>query len=193
MQQPTQRKQSRFWRFVYAWWPRVLRVLERIRVHSERQEFLRGTLAKPFSPHEIEAYLLRQGYEHVILAWMDPGELLSMRKVDREIYQYHFRLFSDGEIRCHYEFSSEGNPWGHVTEQSFEPRAAEFDALLGEYLVKTGLSPDLKKGPEAEAPSPIAMTVGTLGTENSEFDRGHAVSTPAAAHALAGEVRDSIE
>jgi hypothetical protein len=123
-----------FWRMAYKFYPPFLRVLERIRFHRERQPFLLGKLKSGIHIQELEAHALAQGYEHVLLAWMDPGELLSMRKVDREIYQYHLRVFDDGEIRCHYEYSSEGNAWGHITEKCFEPRSSEFKAHLGHFL-----------------------------------------------------------
>lgn len=86
---------------------------------------------------ELQQHLALQGYESAVLAWKDPGELLSMRKIDKEIFQYHVRLFDDGEIRCHYEFSSEGSPLGHVTESCFEARPEEFKAHLLDFVKST--------------------------------------------------------
>lgn len=93
-----------------------------------------GRLARGKYIQDLQEHLEAQGYETAILAWQDPGELLSMRKLDNGIYQYHIRVFVDGEIRAHYEFSSEGNPLGHVLEWRFEPRTLDFQNFLGDYL-----------------------------------------------------------
>lgn len=122
------------WKFIYVVYPPILRVLEKIRIHSFRQDFLLGVLKKDANISEIKKFLQSHNYEDVILAWKDPGELLSMRKIDQKIFQYHIRIFNDGEVRTHYEYSSEGNPWGHVFEKCFEPRSEYFKSLLMEYL-----------------------------------------------------------
>ena len=124
-----------FWKCAYVVYPPFLRALEKLRLHHERQPYLRGSLHPNQTPQALEAHLKSQGFENAILAWRDPGELLSLRKIDREIFQYHIRLFSDGQLCCHYEYSSEGNPFAHVTEKSFEPRESEFESFLGHYLV----------------------------------------------------------
>lgn len=127
-----------FWKMVYKYYPPLLRGLERFRIHHHRQDFLLGHLVIGKSHDELKLSLNQIGYEDVILAWRDPGEILSMRLIDpdpgRSIYQYHFRLFSDGEMRCHYEFSSEGNPIGHVLEIGFESRPEIFHAHLVGYI-----------------------------------------------------------
>ena len=86
---------------------------------------------------EFWAYLLSPEYEDAVLAWKDPGEVLSMRKVDKLIFQYHLRIYVDGQVRGHYEYSSEGNPWRHITEQKFEPASEYFRPLLNNYLKRT--------------------------------------------------------
>src|ERR1051326_4795665 len=125
---------SIWWRTVYVLYPPLLRVLERIRIHSGRQDFLFGRFTPGYTPAQLEKFLTDEGFEPSILAWRDRGEVLSMRKVDRDLFQYHIRLFSDGELRGHYEYSSEGNPWAHVTEKCFEPRREYFERLLGPFL-----------------------------------------------------------
>ena len=123
-----------FWDYVYIIYPPVLRKLEKIKVHNKRQEFLLGFLKKEVSVEEVNTYLSRQGFEKAILAWKDPDEAVSMRKIDLKIYQYHIRVYKDKEVRGHYEYSSEGNPWGHVREKCFEPRQEYFKSLLRDYL-----------------------------------------------------------
>jgi hypothetical protein len=129
----------------------LLRVLEKLTFLKRRQPFHVGFLAKDYSVKEISSHLeTHHGFEPAILAWIDPGESLSMRKLDNGIYQYHVRIFSDGEVRCHYEFSSEGNPLGHVLERHFEPRTEEFTRFLEPFLVQKQIT--------SEAQAELAVT-----------------------------------
>lgn len=93
-----------------------------------------GNLRNTKSLNNLRDHLIKQGYEQVHLAWRDTGEILSMRKVDGEIFQYHIRLFSDGEIRGHYEYSPEGSPIKHVKRTCFEKRVHYFNKLLNEFF-----------------------------------------------------------
>jgi len=121
---------SKLWKVVYFLYPPVLRVLEKVKVHNLRQDYYLGQLSTNYKIEELSSYLQSQGFEPAILAWKDPDELVSMRKVDQGIYQYHLRVYSDGEVRGHYEYSSEGNPWGHIFEKCFEARKEFFESLL---------------------------------------------------------------
>ena len=125
---------SNAWRVVYRAYPPILRVLERLRFHRGRQPYLLGELGASSTPEELGSYLTSRGFEPAILAWKDDSEILSMRKIDDKRFQYHLRLFPDRKIHGHYEYSSEGDPWGHVTEKVFEPRETFFRELLGKYL-----------------------------------------------------------
>jgi hypothetical protein len=127
---------SSSWKVVYATYPPLLRILERLRVHSGRQPYFLGNLNPKYRFDELRAYLLSKGFEPAILAWKDTDEILSLRKVDKRIYQWHLRLYSDGEIRGHYEYSSEGNPIGHVLNAAFRRDDESLISILGEYLVR---------------------------------------------------------
>ena len=120
------------WRIIYALYPPLLRMLEKLKIHRGRQPYLVGFLKGEISA--LKNYLEREGFEDAILAWKDEGEILSMRKINDEIYQYHIRVFDDGEIRAHYEYSSEGNPWGHVREHHFVPKKRFFSELLEHFM-----------------------------------------------------------
>ncbi len=95
-----------------------------------------GRLNPKYSRENLKDFLLAKGFELTKISWHDPGEALDMRKVDKEIFQYHIRLFADGEIHAHYEYSPEAHPWGHFWESRFGPETEFFDELLGEYLVE---------------------------------------------------------
>lgn len=125
------------WSVLYRVWPPCIRTAEYLGFHNVRQRFLLGRLNVNFKKDELERFLVEQGFERVVIAWRDPGEVLSLRKVDNKIFQYHVRLFLEGEIRAHYEYTPESSPWGHFWEAHFEPRKEFFTKLLGEYLIKT--------------------------------------------------------
>ena len=117
-----------------------MRILEKLKFHTGRQPFLLGILNEKYNQDDLRQYLETKGFGNAVLAWKDSDELLSMRKVDKRIFQWHIRLHSDGEIRGHYEYSSEGNPYGHIFQKVFRPETESFVFLLGDYLV-----PDSRK------------------------------------------------
>ena len=126
------------WRVVYKMYPPFLRVLEKLGAHSGRQPFVVGKLNSKYGVEDLRRLLTSAGFEQAILAWRDSDEVLSMRKVDERVFQWHIRLYTDGEVRGHYEYSSEGSPWRHVVEykEAFKPDTEFFAVLLGDYLVQ---------------------------------------------------------
>jgi hypothetical protein len=130
------RAYSPLWILMYKGYPPLLRVLEKLRIHKKRQDFLIGHTKKKTRFSVIKRHLGKQGFEDAVLAWKDPGETISMRKVDPkdQRFQYHIRIFSDREVRCHYEYSSEGNGIGHIFESVFEKREKEFKKFLEGFL-----------------------------------------------------------
>ncbi|MES2087965.1 MAG: hypothetical protein V4467_03140 [Patescibacteria group bacterium] len=124
-----------FWNIAYRVWPPCIRTAEKLGFHNFRQKFLLGRLNSQFNKSELAKLLYAAGFEAAVIAWHDPGQVLSMRKIDSEIYQYHLRLFVDGEIRAHYEYSPESHPLSHFLEARFEPRTEIFKEFLGNYLV----------------------------------------------------------
>ena len=101
--------------------------------HSGRQEFHIGYIKNNLDLKFIINFLKNKGFEPSICSWKDDGEVLSLRKC-KDKYQYHLRLFSNGEIRGHYEYSPEGNPMGHLLGRCFEPWEKYFREILQEIL-----------------------------------------------------------
>ena len=124
-----------FWNFAYRVWPPCIRTAEKLGFHSFRQKFLLGHLNANYNKESLEKMLRERGFERAIIAWRDPGEVLSMRKIDQNVFQHHLRLFIDGEIRAHYEYSPESHPLDHFLEARFEPQTEFFRNLLGNYLI----------------------------------------------------------
>ncbi len=119
----------------YKVWPPCTRLIEWCGFHRYRQKYLLGRLAPRYKKVDLKNFLKSKGFEHAILAWKDPGEVLSMRRIHNRIFQHHVRMFFDGEVRAHYEYSPEHHVIKHFFEAHFEPETEFFRKLLGEYLV----------------------------------------------------------
>ena len=104
-------------------------------MHNFRQHYLLGHLNSNYNKDALAGLLTDNGFEPALIAWRDPGEILSMRKIEKHIFQYHIRLFIDGEIRAHYEYSPESHPIDHLMETRFSPETDFFITLFGRYLV----------------------------------------------------------
>lgn len=126
-----------FWR-VYSPYHPMLRdsviALSLIR-NRGRQPFLLGRVAPHLSIEEFVSYLTQNGYAYHRVAWEDDGEIVSLRYVKNFSHQYHVRVFEDGEVRGHYEYTPECYPILHLWDVGREDRRENFLALVGERLI----------------------------------------------------------
>lgn len=122
-----------FWKFIYSFWPYVLRTYE-IFFHHHRQDYLIGRLISPKNKKDLKNHLKKHGFERAIIALKDPGEILNMRKREGKEFQYHLRLFNDSEIRAHYEYAPEAHPITHCFNVKQESKKKHFQELLKGYL-----------------------------------------------------------
>jgi len=95
--------------------------------HKGKQKYSIGFLKKGVN---LRKYLERNGFENDDYAWIDNGEVLSMRKIDKLYFQYHIRLFDDGELKGHYEYIPDGFPIKHWREVCFKNKKGYFNSLL---------------------------------------------------------------
>lgn len=125
-----------FWVAIKPIFPYIRDILVKLRVikHPGRQKFLIGKLAPHRNPDELYKHLENQGFEHHTIAWVDEGEVFGMRYLENFHFQYHVRLFTNGEIRGHYEYSVESKPIAHFLEQDIEPRREVFLGYLEGFL-----------------------------------------------------------
>ena len=121
------------WKIIYILWPPVLRLIEILKLHNSRQKFHLWYL-RCCSKEDFIHLLLDYGFESDIIAYRDPGQIVWMRKLDTPLYQYHIRLFIDGEIRSHYEYSPEAKPIAHSFEIGIQPRATFFKNILRNHI-----------------------------------------------------------
>jgi hypothetical protein len=103
--------------------------------HDFRQNFVLGTVAPGKNMEDFIQYLHGQGYFNHFIAWEDPDQLISLRKLVGFEWQYHLRVFKDGEVRGHYEYTPEAHPRLHLKEIGFEERREVFLGLLGDWVV----------------------------------------------------------
>ena len=99
-----------------------------------RQKYLFGTIAPNHTADALIQHLTAQGYGENVVAWKDDGEIASLRLPDGFRFQYHVRIFSDGEVRGHYEYTPEAHPRKHYYEVDMEERREYFLELFGERI-----------------------------------------------------------
>jgi hypothetical protein len=102
--------------------------------HEGRQRYLLGYIAPHVSMQEFVEHIVAQGFAKLSVAWKDEGELLSLRRVDNFTHQYHIRIFNDGEVRGHYEYTPECYPYAHLKAVGQYHHAKEFAALFGDFI-----------------------------------------------------------
>ena len=125
-----------FWKVYTPYHPFVRDLALRLKIirHEGRQEFLLGHIKPEKSIREFIADCVRLGFGNHFVAWHDDGEIASLRIVEDFSRQYHLRIFTDGEVRGHYEYTPECYPRRHMKKMGMEDRRAFFYDLLGDHL-----------------------------------------------------------
>lgn len=100
-----------------------------------RQPYVLGHLAPGVSIQDFVAYMITQGFGNHFIAWKDRGQVVSLRLVKDFKYQYHLRVFDDGEVRGHYEYTPECHPVLHMRDERMEERREEFLKILGDRII----------------------------------------------------------
>ncbi len=96
-----------------------------------RQEYLLGILSSDTNACII--HLQSIGFENQIFAWVDDGQVASLRKREGD-FQYHIRIFNDGEVRGHYEYAPEVAPIKHLRRIAREARSPAFRTFVEGYV-----------------------------------------------------------
>jgi hypothetical protein len=118
----------------------IVSLEQKIARWGSRQNFLLGTIAPSETLESVVEHLIANGYGNHFVAWEDDGEVVSLRYVKDFRYQYHLRIFEDGEIRGHYEYTTECYPIRHYYAVGLEDRREEFLSLLGEKIIPADCS-----------------------------------------------------
>lgn len=147
-----------FWRMITPFFPYIRNALTTSNIipHVGRQPFLLGHITKGVRLEDFIHELIKIGYGNHFVAWRDSGELIGLRITDGFKYQYHLRVFANGAVHGHYEYTPEAHPFGHLMGIGFEKRSGVFLKQLGalivpatenEEVVSTALYYDCRKLP----------------------------------------------
>ena len=146
---------QKIWQHLYPIWPQIEHFF--LFIHgNKRQKYALGWLAQGETLATLKTYLsTKWGFGNHFVAWEDKDQVLSWRKLDGFEHQYHLRVFSDGEIRGHYEYTPESSALIHFLSVKSEARTKDFVKFLGPFLSRKKtqhrLRPDFisrKKTPE---------------------------------------------
>lgn len=113
--------------------------------HSGRQPFLIGYLASGVTYQFFIEKIEEIGYREHLLAWKDDDEVVSLRLSDGFTHQYHLRIFSDGEVRGHYEYAPEAYPVAHLARVHFRDEREFFLQQFQEYVIPAYEPPKKEK------------------------------------------------
>ncbi len=133
----THRIKYYLWRFYSPYHPKLRDSVIALNVIKNygRQPHVIGTIAPHLSTEEFISFLVEKGYAYHRVAWEDEDEVVSLRYVENFIYQYHIRVFEDGEVRGHYEYTPECYPLLHLWNIGRENRREEFLRLFGDRII----------------------------------------------------------
>ena len=125
-----------------------------------RQRYHIGWLAAGKTLETLKTHLHNKwGFGNHFIAWTDTGQVLSWRKLADFQDQYHLRVYEDGEIRGHYEFTPEAHPLAHLEEKGEREAKADFLKFLGEFRTQEKYISHLMMDPNAYNPdSEITFT-----------------------------------
>jgi hypothetical protein len=131
---PLKRLKQHFWKFIYPVFPHIERYF--LFAHKKnRQRFHIGWLPEGKTLHQMMDHLsTHYGFGNHFVAWEDTDQVLSWRKLVGFEYQYHLRVFADGEIRGHYERTPEASPVDHFLEKGEQAKIKDFLRFLGPYV-----------------------------------------------------------
>ena len=131
---------QKIWRFIYKFFPAWQENLLRWGViwhEKSRQRYHIGWLAPGRSLEELKKYLSEKyGFGNHFIAWIDDGQVLGWRKLPNFREQYHLRVFNDGEIRGHFEFTPEAHPIKHFKEIGEKECRDDFLKFLGDFVIQ---------------------------------------------------------
>ena len=102
---------------------------------KRRQPYHVGWLHPNKSLADVKRHLSSKGFGNHFVAWEDTSQILSWRKLASFDEQYHIRIFNDGEIRGHYEYTPESAPLRHFFSTKFNPKHYDFLHFLDGYIV----------------------------------------------------------
>lgn len=147
---------QKIWNFIYSFFLPVRQFLLKLGVvwHKKgRQKYHIGWLAPGRTLRELKNHLHDAwGFGNHFIAWIDEDQVLSWRKLTDFQDQYHLRVYSDGEICGHFEFTPEAHPLEHLEEKGEIDKTEDFLKFLGKFVTQEKNISHLKMDPNAFDP-----------------------------------------
>ena len=145
---------QKIWRHIYKHFPAIQKFFLKLGFHKKgRQKYHIGWLAPGKTLEELKKYLHEEwGFGNHFIAWTDDDQVLSWRKLVDFQDQYHLRIYKDGEICGHFEFTPEAHPIEHMEEKGEQERKMDFLKFLGEFVIEKKYISHLKIDPNAFDP-----------------------------------------
>jgi len=153
---------QKIWDFIYSFFLPIRRALLKAGLiwHKKgRQPYHIGWLAPGKTLEDLKKHLHdKWKFGNHFIAWVDEEQVLSWRKLTDFEDQYHLRVYRDGEICGHFEFTPEAHPLEHLEEKGEREAREDFLNFLGEFVVLNRYVSHLEMDPEAFDPkSEISM------------------------------------
>jgi hypothetical protein len=146
----------RIWKILYWVFVPMQRNLLKFNIikhDNRRQRYHFGWLASSKTIDGLKKHLSENwGFGNHFIAWVDEGQILSWRKLPDFHHQYHLRVFEDGEIRGHFEFTPEAHPIAHLKAKLEEEKKEEFLKFLGDFITEEKTISHLTMDPGAFDP-----------------------------------------
>ncbi len=132
-----QKSIQKIWYLFYPIFPQIEHRL--LFLHkNKRQRFLIGWLSPHHTLAGLKKHLSKEwGFGNHFVAWEDSSQVLSWRKLTSFKEQYHIRVFSNGEIRGHYEFTPEAAPIRHLMKTHQRAKTKDFLKFLDKFVTTT--------------------------------------------------------
>ena len=145
---------QKVWRKIYPHFTAMQKFFLKMGFHNKgRQKYHIGWLAPGKDLGELKRYLHEKwGFGNHFVAWTDDDQVLSWRKLADFQDQYHLRVYKDGEICGHFEYTPEAHPVEHFVEVGEVDKKEDFIKFLGEYVVEKKYISHLKMDPDAYNP-----------------------------------------
>ncbi|MDO8495135.1 MAG: hypothetical protein Q7S32_01220 [bacterium] len=126
---------QKIWKVLYVVFPWIER--HALIFHDEkRQRYHLGWLHPQKSLADLKIHLSEKWqFGNHFVAWEDTEQVLSWRKLISFNEQYHLRVYSDGEIRGHFELTPEASPIKHFLEKGEQEKREDFLNFLNGYIV----------------------------------------------------------
>ena len=118
-----------------------------------RQKYHIGWLAPDKTLEDLKKHLHKQwGFGNHFIAWVDQDQVMSWRKLTDFQDQYHLRVYKDGEVCGHFEYTPEAHPIEHIEEKGEVDKTADFLKFLNGFIVQGKYISHLKMDPGAFDP-----------------------------------------